>query len=764
MPQSSLKNWINIRLVIVLIMMMLCGAASSFILMGWIFSDFEQRRTQNELKRAMVLLERDGQAFSASAGDYGFWEDTYYFVNAINPTYWSHFTPNLMINNQMDWVLILDRDGQPFDARILKKHLVLPMSTIEITSFTTTAQQAMHERCEQKGQMIVWQDKQPALMVYAPIVESLGRSPIQGCVVFGRWINQVYRQQVKDLTGVRLQLSPLQGDSAMLASTPQRATMIAKDLQVVLYADIANVLDDEKWMAIGVLLANILFLIMVLICVLSAIMDRKIINRILLFSRLADRYRRHHDANVVWPTTGGDEIDNLGNALNELVAKVEYQIRDVEFDAEHDPLTGIGNRRYLLKALADATKTYEANLSATHPTTSITGCLILIDLDGFKLINDHLGHQVGDATLITVAQRIVEDLRSDDIVVRLGGDEFAVFMPHTISQDAMQTAQRLCEKIAQPLAYEKTMSYVTASIGVVALGALSTPIELLRHADLAMYEAKRLGKNQAVLFDTEIYQAFTRRVEIEKALRLALDHGHLETWFQPIVEAHDYRVTGLEALVRWRWNDVYVRPDEFIPIAEEAGLIVQLGSAVLRSACQTLRRLYDAGYTLSCSVNVSIRQLDHKDLLSEVPYLLSHYRLDAGVVHLELTESMLEDREDELQKTLYALKALGLHLHLDDFGTGYSSLSRLQQLPLCAIKIDRSFVAPLQRNEVTLVRAIVEMAKNLNLEVIAEGVETVLQRDLLQEIGVNKMQGYLFARPMPEVDLMVWLQAHHQQS
>lgn len=754
MPKTSLKNWINLRLVMLLILMMLGGATSSFLLMGWIFSDFEQRRTQNELQRAAILLERDGQSFAASAGDYGYWQDTIDFIHGINPDYWSHFTPNLMTNNQMDWVVMVDQSRQPFDGRVLHDLTVHPMSATVLAIMSKTALQSMPVGCSQKGKTIVWYEQQPALMVYAPIEDSLQQGPIQGCVIFGRWLSPSYKQQIAALTGVSLQLLPL--TDGQRPEHQADVVLVDQSLQVMLYTQIDNILDDEKWMAIAVLLANILFLILVFMLVLSSIIDRKIIKRILLFSRLADRYRHHHDANVVWPTMGCDEIDNLGNALNELVAKVEHQIRDVEFDAEHDPLTGIGNRRYLLKALADATTAYDADLTAR-----LTGCLILVDLDGFKLINDHLGHQVGDATLVTVAQRIVEDLRSDDVVVRLGGDEFAVFMPQTASDAAMQTAQRLCEKVAQPLAYEKTISYVTASIGVVSLGALSTPIELLRHADLAMYEAKRRGKNQAVLFDVGIHQAFTRRVEIEKALRLALEHGHLETWFQPIVDARHYQVTGLEALVRWRWNDVYVGPDEFIPIAEEAGLIVALGSAVLRSACETLRRLHDAGHALSCSVNVSIRQLDHKDLLSEVPYLLSHYRLDAGVVHLEVTESMLEDREDELQKILYALKSLGVHIHLDDFGTGYSSLSRLQQLPLHAIKIDRSFVAPLQRHEVTLVRAIVDMAKNLNLEVIAEGVETTLQRDLLHEIGVDKMQGYLFARPMPEAALMAWLEAGH---
>lgn len=759
MTDTSLKGWINRRLAMALVLMLLFSGLTTLLIMGWIFADFEKRRTHSELTRVAALLERDGQSFAAVAGDYGFWHETYSLLQGQNPHYWGHFTPNLMLNSQMDWVFIQTADHQPFAARMLINGQALVATDAQRAALSSSYMrvhiQKQHD-C-QKGTAISWFNDQPVLLAYAPVVDSLGQQPQIGCIVFGRWLNAAYQQQIQTLTGAGFEILPLIDTQKPMAIGAIYLDVPA--LGVRLYRVIEPKMLPEKWSAIAVLMLNGVALLGILLWMLGALIQHKITNRIEQFSQLADQYRATHNNQIRWPrpVQQPDEIDNLGQALNDLVQQVEAQMRSIAHDAEHDSLTGVGNRRYLIRRLAEA-------IEHSQPQHAL-GALMLIDLDGFKLINDHLGHPIGDQTLTVIAKRLSDAMRNDDVVVRLGGDEFAVFLPEVNAEGALQVANRLCEKIAYPLQHDHQLSLVTASIGIVMVAAHLTPVEMLRHADIAMYEAKRWGKNQAKLYDVTMDQAFSRRIEIEKAVRQALEQpsssSFLELWYQPIVAGDSGQPQSLEALLRWKWQGQYISPQEFIGIAEESDLIVQLGDWVIDQAGQMLHRMAQAGWGLRCSVNVSLRQFVNQKLVGHIQHTLDQYQLSPTALAIEVTESLLAEREDEVVEQLRQLSDLGIHVYLDDFGTGYSSLGRLQQMPLHTLKIDRSFVAPLEHGKLGLVEAIVEMAKRLQLQLIAEGVETAVQLDILQRLGVECMQGYYFAKPMAEVLLMQWL---HEQN
>ncbi|MFZ3194576.1 MAG: EAL domain-containing protein [Moraxellaceae bacterium] len=747
MSQTSLKYWINRRLAWLLVLVMACGTISSLSLIDWLFDRFEYRTTQAELVRAAALLDRDSKALAAVAADYGFWDDTSTFLNGNKPDYWVHFTPTLMLNSDWDWVLIRDQQFSPFSSVTLRDGVTTALAEADVADLS----RVLSQRCTTQSSQINWLADQPFLFAQAPIAESAEHTA-QGCIVFGRWLDSDYREQIASMSGVEIRLTPLTAADQPL----QNLSVVSLDspsLAVRVYTETRKTLSKQRWMTALVLLGNMVFLTSIVLFALGELIQRKIVSRLEQFAALADRYLLTRDHRTRWPVQDHDEIDHLGHALNALAAEIEGQIRSIAYDADHDALTGIGNRRFLLRTLQEA-------LSALEARHGQPSCLLLIDLDGFKLINDHLGHALGDTALCLVAHRLKATLRTDDTVVRIGGDEFAVWLPNTDQPTALSMARQLCAVIAQPLPQVDGVSSVTASIGVAPLERKLTPTALLRNADLAMYEAKRRGKNQAVVFDQAIHQAFTRRAELEAALRVALEQHQIEAWFQPIVDGHSRQIRSVEALARWRLNGLWIAPDEFIPIAEEAGLIGELGRQMLLNSCAVLRRLHDLGWSVSCSVNVSIRQFSEGDLGAEIIGLLQAHQLAPGVLHLEVTESLIAQREVELSATLNRLSALGLRLHLDDFGTGYSSLSRLQQLPLHALKIDRSFVTPLSDGHTVMVHTIVEMARSLGLQVIAEGVETLAQYELLCQLEVDLMQGYLFAKPMPEAELLDWLAQH----
>ncbi|SMB86235.1 putative bifunctional diguanylate cyclase/phosphodiesterase [Deinococcus hopiensis] len=427
-------------------------------------------------------------------------------------------------------------------------------------------------------------------------------------------------------------------------------------------------------------------------------------------------------------------------------------------DAFHDPLTGLPNRALFLDRLNQAILRRQR-----YPDAHFA--VLFIDCDRFKVINDTLGHGVGDALLIALAARLGTCIRGLDTVARMGGDEFTFLLENLADvQDAVLVAKRVESALKEPLHAAGHLLTIGVSIGVISSDAgHSTPAEVLRDADLAMYHAKARGRGRYEIFTPQLLEQAATLLNIELDLRGAQARGELAVHYQPVVSLLDGKFIGFEALLRWT-HPVHgaVSPTAFIPVAEESGLIAELDRFVLRTACLQAvqwQRDYPRQPPLTMSVNVSGRHLQSLDLAEHVATVLSETGLAPHHLKLELTEGVLAAESDDLRRTMSALKALGVQLHIDDFGMGYSNLAYLQRFHANAIKIDRSFINVLGSDGegVDLIASIVGMARSMHLSVVAEGVETQEQAQLLLQLGCEVAQGFLFSRPVPAPDAGVLL-------
>ena len=419
---------------------------------------------------------------------------------------------------------------------------------------------------------------------------------------------------------------------------------------------------------------------------------------------------------------------------------------ELSFLATHDPLTGLPNRTLILDRVEQ--------MLARSARSQTPVAALFIDLDNFKSINDTLGHSVGDELLQAVAARLDGVVRDADALGRLGGDEFVVISEAlTLSVGPELIAERLLDALKQPFklgADKETRVTVAASIGIAAGERISAE-ELLRDADIAMYRAKWDGKHRYVVFETGMQHTVQHRMELEMDLREALENDEFFLAYQPTVNLNDMSPTGVEALIRWK-HPVrgVVQPDDFIPLLEETGMIVEVGKWVLQEACSQGAAWRAAGYPIGMAVNVSGRQLDTDQLIADIEDALSDGGLDPEALTIEITETTLMRNVEETARRLTAIKALGVRIAIDDFGTGYSSLAHLQQFPVDALKIDRSFISQLQNNQEgeTLIHTLVQLGKALSLETFAEGIEQQRELSLLRGEDCDNGQGFLFARPL----------------
>jgi diguanylate cyclase (GGDEF)-like protein/PAS domain S-box-containing protein len=421
-----------------------------------------------------------------------------------------------------------------------------------------------------------------------------------------------------------------------------------------------------------------------------------------------------------------------------------------------DPLTGMPNRALFTRRLGEA-----VSASNGSPVT-----LLLLDLDDFKLVNDNLGHSAGDEMLTTIAERLRAQVRPSDVLARLGGDEFAILMEDLAASDAAALAARLLAVVREPIRLASRDVVCTLSLGIASAtgGDGVTAEQLLGNADLAMYAAKRSGRNAYQIFDPTMTMSVLEEAQQRADLEHALEHEEFVVLYQPVVEMHRQRLTGVEALVRWQHpRDGLLGPYHFIANAEANGLIVPLGRWVLRQATQQLARWRaespEAAAGLRMNVNLSARQFQYAGLVDDVRAAIADAGIDPASLTLEITESMLMADIDSAKQTLHRLRRLGVRLAIDDFGTGYSSLSYLKQLPVDIIKIDKTFVDQVDTDadDVALVDAVVGLGQALKMQTVAEGIETDGQWAMLRRIGIDHGQGYLFGRPSTPEDIYLLL-------
>jgi diguanylate cyclase (GGDEF)-like protein len=554
-------------------------------------------------------------------------------------------------------------------------------------------------------------------------------------------------------------------------STPSAAAAAVRRLErsgdfagtIYIESDLSEL--RKKWIHLCSVACGLLLAVLGL----SKFLESKIQHRILRpIDELALAMRHvtvEHDFSARVFPAGEDEFALLGRGFNSMLAALEkYAAEEADYEAKlqyqalNDELTGLPNRRLMADRLEHALEVATRDLDCV--------ALLYIDLDGFKLVNDSLGHLVGDLLLAEVGKRLQSRVRGADTLARLGGDEFAIIMGGVISKEAPgRLGSKLLEILAAPFCVEQHEIRIGASIGISLFPDHGTSsVLLLQNADSAMYAAKRAGKNQVAYFSDDMGTSARERLNLEYELRWAMEHGGITLQYQPEFELGTMKIIRFEALARWSHPTLgQIPPGKFIPIAEEAGLIVELGAYILETACREALRWQNTQLgSIQVAVNVSTIQFVRDTFVDEVAEVLRVTGLAPALLQIELTESVTVGGMEQAAHTMNRLSELGVSMAVDDFGTGYSSLSYLAGLPFRFLKIDRSFVVELEHRAdlKNLIRSLVMLAHDLGMKVIAEGVETVPQLNLIERLGGDEVQGFLLGKPTPEPK--AFIEAHQK--
>ena len=651
---------------------------------------------------------------------------------------------------------------------------------------------------------IIAANSRAALLVTDPVAtqEPLGflnkQQQIQAAVIYSM-NGEEFASYIKP--GMQLQLPPveLQNEKTLFwddyVESFTHITDAGEQIGVVYLRSDMNVIHD-RLIRLLVIVASVFTVSLLVSSVLGAQLQRVITDPLLRLSAIARLVSTEKNYSVRVIGRGSDELGNLITDFNTMLD--EIQLRDnelrehrlkleervarrtrelekvnaqleiskqqaesvasaMEYHAHHDALTGLPNRVLLNDRI-----TSELAHARRQQTNA---ALLFLDLDRFKIINDSLGHAVGDQLLRVIAHRLNDCVREEDTVARLGGDEFMVLLPRISgSADAGRIAKKIIDCLVEPVACNGHELHITTSIGISIFPYDGTDAEtLIKHADISMYRAKELGRNKAVYYTAEMNAGSRKQLAMETNLRKALERNQLSLFYQPKVDISSSMIVGFEALLRWKHPTMgFINPLDFVPVAEDSGLIVPIGEWVLNTAFRQLVQWHKAGFQdLTVSVNLSSAQLSRPGFEDVLQQALLESGLDPAFTEVEITENMAMENIDTAVSVLEKLKYMGVRIAMDDFGTGYSSLSYLRRLPVDTVKIDKSFVReiPDSADDVTIAQTIVAMAQSLKLALIVEGIENVRQLNFFRQLGVHIVQGYLFSKPVQAAEILKMLES-----
>jgi len=760
---------VSLRTKILLILVLfLCAVGSiSFGVSAYLFNrslvDFEQRSAASQFARVEAGFHQDVDALVRTTVDNAIWDDAAHYIQAPDPEFLEkNFTLDALKNIEADSVAFFGLDGRlhsSVDASQGQRG-VLRDDTALVQSVSTALLKPELMALQKGGNLKLWVDGKPVVVAFSHI---RGRDPAAqkvGWLVMIRSLDDNVLRSLVQTTGSQFHI--VQADPAAPANLVQgwAGQGLSDSLGAsALRLDVVKQegLDRQRHTGFLILLVNALVLVVIAAVGAALVFDRLILKRLALFAAKARDLQDPH-SNVLheWPVKGHDELDALALALNDMVAELDRSQTQLMHDVRTDSLTGLGNRKLLLEKL-------EHFLGLRHrqaPTATLSIAVLLIDIDDFKIINDSLGHEAGNFLLKEIAHALQAMVRASDVVTRLGGDEFAlIFAADNDDLGVDQFANRVQKTISMPRSYNGSVLTVSSSIGIAIASDTSDKDSLLRDADLAMYASKSAGKGRHSFFQDVMLANVQERMVLEQQLRECLRQDELEVWFQPILDVRTQEVAMFEALARWPLvGGGYCPPDRFIPVAEESGLIHQLGADVARKVVAAMPALRAFNPHHIVNINLAPKQLMSKLMVQQMCALFDDAGLPRACIHFELTESALANDADYAKTQLDALADAGFHLHLDDFGTGYSSLHRLRSMPFSTLKLDRSFVILMANGDDRIARVIITLAEQLGMDVIAEGIETAEQQAQLVALGCHLIQGYYHAKPMPLPKLLQWLQ------
>ncbi|AZN37550.1 bifunctional diguanylate cyclase/phosphodiesterase [Iodobacter ciconiae] len=743
------------------------GSYFSYQILSEKFTQFEKRSIRSDLDVANLLINEQLITHKKFVNDYSVWDDTYTFMGNGNTNYiTSNYTYEAISNMGNDFILLIHPDGKVALSAILSDFLGLPPGQSIINS-GSNATNTLLKKLNLKKEMAVNKSRsaiyfinnQAFIMAFAPIIKSNGSGPPVGMSIMGRHINASRLAHMQELSRTPFKILPPNGSGENIIFDHQRysATRLTKDaIPFTISIDSTRPLYKEGQFAYILLLINLISVWAISLVLVMLGLGYLVIKRITLYSQKLHRIRLGDFSDGRLPHSGIDEIDFLALSVNELLDEIENQHHKLIRDALNDPLTSLGNRNRLNEQL-------KLSLSLLRRKSVKSICLLLIDLDGFKMINDVHGHPAGDQLLIVLSKRIMDTIRESDCAVRLGGDEFAILLtnPQNITL-AEQITERIRIQLSLPVEFGNKLLHVSASIGLVYLeediSPDMLPENLLKKADIAMYQAKQAGRDRVVIFDQQMEFLLAEYEKIENDLRSSVNDELIDVSFQPILSADGKKLESLEVLGRWFHPQLgLISPDRFIPIAENSRLIRRYTLGVLKKACMVTKMEYAVYPDLHLSVNISVQEILENGFFDDLHAILLETDYPPHLLNLEVTESLFAKNEAELIIPMQQCCELGIKFHIDDFGTGYSSLARLHTLPIDMLKIDRTFVKRIGEGGETLIRAVIEMAHGLNMKVICEGVETIEQAHCITELGGDYIQGYLYSRPMAIAELSMWL-------
>ncbi len=758
-------------------MLLILYVASLLILLGS-FARLEEEDTREDMRRVLNSFSSGMAELISTSRDHATWDDTYAFISNTSfadapnhPYVKSNYIDTTFAINRINFLLMFNEENKVVYQKgyDLRANREIPVP-VELTDNIQRQKDIFlhHTNPESFRSGILILNDTPAAIVSLPIVHSNMKGPIRGTLITGYYLDESYVEHQSVLTRTRLKLTPYDGTH----SPPQAASFPANSLNEApvwigkkddhlieanaliydLYGNPSFVLQLEKPRSIYqqgktstlyfltfLLAAGMIFTIVTL-----RFLERVILSRLTGLISGVKTISRDRDFSGRVRVTGTDEISVLETEFNVMMAVLEESQGTIIHRAYHDSLTDLPNRTLFYERLD-----YALQMAASSDSQA---AILFIDLDKFKQVNDSFGHDVGDLLLLEVTKRLKQCTRTEDLISRLGGDEFIVLLPSIADRDSVdKIAERIRESLLKPFPLKDQMIFVSASIGISIYPTDGTnPETLIKHADMAMLRVKGEGKNNYRLFTPDLQADANRKLLLEQHLRRAIEQNELALYYQPKICMQTGRIVGMEALLRWIHPELgFISPQEFIPLAEESGLISSIGKWVLRTACMQNKAWQQAGYApVSVAVNLSSIQFEQDDLIHAIEQILQETGLDSAYLELEITESIAMQDIDYVVEKLLTLRNMGIHISIDDFGTGYSSLSYLKRLPIDSLKIDKTFVRDITE-DANIPTAIIAMAHSLNLSVTAEGVETEEQLTLLQNLHCDCLQGYLFSKPVP---------------
>lgn len=718
---------------------------------------FEEREAQAHVDRAVLGVTQSISAMDVVVYDNATWNDTFAHLQDFSADYLStNYTAAALRNLKVEQVIFLTPQVQ------LHSGVELVGDSVQVLHADALLVQAVQRAvmdvplpAPMRGRHLLrWVNGHAVAMAFAAVRRSDAGPQTAGWMVLVRDLDRS-TAALEQVIGNELVFAPDQHTQAN-----QRVQTLPDsmgDSGVYLKITVEPALKEQSTRVGYLLLLNSTLMSLIAILLVGSLLDGLVLRRLSLFAALAraDKSNPGGDEDVSvtkWPVLGTDELDVLAVSLNAMVMERSLTENQLKSEARTDLLTGLGNRRHLLESM-------ERIFAQVRRGQAMDLTVFLLDLDGFKHINDSLGHEAGDAMLVWIGHQIAHAVRDSDLAVRLGGDEFAVFsfMPQG-KQDVEVFAERILRAVSRPHTYHGQVLVSSASMGVVVADPNQPAEVALRNADIAMYAAKNLGKNRYTVFTDAMHSDVQERMQLEQHLRQAIKVRAFDVWFQPIVDIRSGKTAMVEALARLKIHGKYCPPNRFIPLAEDAGLIGAIGQELAEKAVEALARLHKVLPDLIVNINLSAHQLMDPALPDFLHATLQKNAVSVEHVHLELTETAVARDSEQLLAMLVQLANAGYHLHLDDFGTGQSSLNRVQALPFSSLKLDKSFVDLLLKDVDTIPRLMMTLAQELDMQVIAEGVESPEQVGMLKAMGYFLIQGYVFAKPMPEDVLLQWLQ------